>query len=178
MSEFVAEPPVEATSGDPPAAFVGDIDLSAPHEGVVRFRRQADLAEAWLLVRFFDEPIGFVKTDLASVPTDELLLATLRDACADRLAPRLVALGLSALPLPPDRLPPGIASPYLEARRQVLEAAEHITVVICTRERPQELGRALMSLAAQEYPAFDVLVVDNAPTSTAVADVVAGMAEH
>ncbi len=35
-------------------------------------------------------------------------------------------------------------------------------MVICTRDRPAELGRCLESLAHQDYGRFDVLVVDNA----------------
>jgi glycosyltransferase involved in cell wall biosynthesis len=37
------------------------------------------------------------------------------------------------------------------------------TVVICTRDRPEELDRCLAALARVEGPAFQVLVVDNAP---------------
>jgi GT2 family glycosyltransferase len=38
------------------------------------------------------------------------------------------------------------------------------TVVICTRDRPTELNRCLKALAELDYPHFDVLVVDNAPS--------------
>jgi cellulose synthase/poly-beta-1,6-N-acetylglucosamine synthase-like glycosyltransferase len=38
------------------------------------------------------------------------------------------------------------------------------TVVICTRDRPAELNRCLKALAELDYPYFDVLVVDNAPS--------------
>ena len=39
----------------------------------------------------------------------------------------------------------------------------HITVLICTRDRPLELARALRSISALDYPSFDVLIVDSAP---------------
>jgi O-antigen biosynthesis protein len=38
-----------------------------------------------------------------------------------------------------------------------------VSVVICTRDRPQQLDRCLASLASLDYPAYHVLVVDNAP---------------
>jgi len=38
------------------------------------------------------------------------------------------------------------------------------SVVVCTRDRPDALDRCLPALAALEYPRFDVLVVDNAPS--------------
>jgi glycosyltransferase involved in cell wall biosynthesis len=39
------------------------------------------------------------------------------------------------------------------------------TVAICTRERPEDLDRALAAVRAQVGPSFDVLVVDNAPST-------------
>jgi glycosyltransferase involved in cell wall biosynthesis len=36
-----------------------------------------------------------------------------------------------------------------------------VTVIICTRDRPQPLEQCLEALRAQQYPDFDVLVVDN-----------------
>jgi cellulose synthase/poly-beta-1,6-N-acetylglucosamine synthase-like glycosyltransferase len=39
------------------------------------------------------------------------------------------------------------------------------TVAICTRERPDDLRRALVAVAALEGDSHDVLVVDNAPSS-------------
>jgi GT2 family glycosyltransferase len=47
-----------------------------------------------------------------------------------------------------------------------------ITVAICTHERPDDLRRALASLAKQRDPGFRTLVIDNAPRSRATADVV------
>ena len=39
-------------------------------------------------------------------------------------------------------------------------------VVICTRNRPRELERSLGSVASQDYPRFEVLVVDNVPSGS------------
>lgn len=38
-----------------------------------------------------------------------------------------------------------------------------LSVAVCTRDRPEELRRALESLARQEPPPFEVLVIDNVP---------------
>ncbi|MFJ2649205.1 glycosyltransferase family 2 protein [Streptomyces sp. NPDC087420] len=48
------------------------------------------------------------------------------------------------------------------------------TVVVATRERAAPLARALDSLLAQDHPDFRVLVVDNAPLTTATRDLVQG----
>ena len=42
-----------------------------------------------------------------------------------------------------------------------------VTVVVCTRDRPEELGRCLDSLAAMDHRPHEVLVVDNAPATDA-----------
>lgn len=52
-----------------------------------------------------------------------------------------------------------------------------ISVVLCTRERPEDLAGALASLGALDYPDFEIIVVDNAPVSDATARVVAGAAD-
>src|SRR2546430_8349845 len=64
------------------------------------------------------------------------------------------------------------APDFLDRRAEVLRTAPPITVVVCTRERPEALARCLDSLLAQEYPRFRVLVVDNAPVSDATRQVV------
>jgi GT2 family glycosyltransferase len=46
-------------------------------------------------------------------------------------------------------------------------AADDVTVVICTRDRPEWLARCLMALARSTAPPAEVLVVDNAPSSEA-----------
>lgn len=47
------------------------------------------------------------------------------------------------------------------------------TAVICTRNRPQLLARALHSLQAQRRPPLEILVVDNAPSSEQTQQMVA-----
>jgi glycosyltransferase involved in cell wall biosynthesis len=47
------------------------------------------------------------------------------------------------------------------------------TVVICTRERPDDLRRALTALTALRHEGHELLVVDNAPASDATSQVVA-----
>jgi len=47
-----------------------------------------------------------------------------------------------------------------------------MTVAICTHERPEDLRRALVSLAEQRDSNFRTLIVDNAPRTRSTADVV------
>ena len=48
------------------------------------------------------------------------------------------------------------------------QIALSVTVVVCTRDRPERLEECLAALRGQTYPGFDVLVVDNASRSPVV----------
>jgi GT2 family glycosyltransferase len=90
------------------------------------------------LVRRQGEPVGWVRLPVMGGSCPaEAILAAL-----DRVA------------LPPPR--PTAASRELS-----------VSVAVCTRDRPEELARCLDSLDRVEYAAFEVLVVDNAPSSEA-----------
>jgi glycosyltransferase involved in cell wall biosynthesis len=53
--------------------------------------------------------------------------------------------------------------------------APFISVIICTRDRPEQIRKCLSRLAGQQYPQYEVVVVDNAPVSDALRAVVEGM---
>jgi GT2 family glycosyltransferase len=152
-------------------AVVLDLDLSAPLPTVGAVgadgRRSA---QAWILVRLFTEPLGTLLIDVPSGglrPTD---IAAAADAgLGPELRTRLAAFGLSGTPTV--GIIPATEPAFLARRRAVLATAPPITVVVCTRERPGALARCVDSLLRQQYPAFRVLVVDNAPTTDATAEV-------
>lgn len=151
---------------------VRDIDLADPLPGVPAMSADGRrVARAWLLLRLFTEPIGTVLVD---VPDQGLGPAELAAAIALELGPdlrhRLAAHGFAGLPV--DGVTPRDEPAFLARRRTVLAGAPHITVVICTRERPGALARCLASLLEQRYPAYSILVVDNAPVTGATAEVV------
>ena len=54
-----------------------------------------------------------------------------------------------------------------------------ISVVVCTRDRPERLRSCLAALANLDYARFEVVVVDNAPetSATAAADIVSALAD-
>lgn len=51
-------------------------------------------------------------------------------------------------------------------------AAISVSLVVCTRDRPEQLVGCLRSLQALSPPADEIIVVDNAPTDTATRDLV------
>lgn len=102
---------------------------------------------AWCLIRSAGQPVRTIE-----VPLDQPTLP------AEDLRALLAA---EAQDMPPPPLPPVSA-----------DAAPHVTVVIATRDRAESLRRCLASLFAQTYPAFDIVVVDNAPSSSETFDLV------
>ena len=157
------------------AALVRDVDLfdPIPHlPGTDADGRR--VAHAWLLVRVFSEPVGSL---LLAVPEGGLTPEAVADAIDARLGDtvrwRLATAGIDGTgPLPLGGCPPRVVPPYLAERVAVLADAPPLTVVVCTRERPDALARCLDGLLAQQYPRFRVLVVDSAPESAETAEVV------
>ncbi|MBO0686191.1 MAG: glycosyltransferase, partial [Candidatus Dormibacteraeota bacterium] len=45
-----------------------------------------------------------------------------------------------------------------------MDARPLISVIVCTRDRPQTLGKTLESLAGQRHPSYEILVVDQSRT--------------
>jgi GT2 family glycosyltransferase len=165
----VAVPVIEAGSADTsPAPFVGDrkpalvTDFDSTHsvdDFVERLNGLSQYRYVWVLVRCGGRPVGIVeaRADEGEV-RDQLnqFVRGLTDA--------------SPLQAPQD----GAADcAGAEADRGVDPRA--VTVVICTRERPDDLARTIESLKTQSERDFRVLVVDNAPTSDDTERVVARM---
>lgn len=68
----------------------------------------------------------------------------------------------------------------LSELRQRLSASPHqqtISVIVCTRNRPEQLARCLRSLRQLSRPPHEILVVDNAPSSDATYQLVAQIPE-
>jgi glycosyltransferase involved in cell wall biosynthesis len=121
--------------------------------------------EVWLFVRLFTEPIGIVVVELANhtVSAAEVLTRIISEL-GPALSPRLAAVGLTLAQLRPSGARVEVAPPFLAEREALLPSAPVCTVVVCTRNRPDGLHRTLKSLVSQQYPKFDVLVVDSAST--------------
>ena len=153
---------------------VRDLELSEPLPAIAAVGADGRrVAQAWLLVRLFTEPIGHAAARRARrrVCARPSWPPRSTPSCGDLLAPRLAELALTAVPI--DGHHARSTEPaFLARRREVLRDAPPITVVVCTRERPGALARCLDSLLAQEYPRFRILVVDNAPATDATAEVV------
>ena len=90
------------------------------------------------LVRRNGEPVGWVRLPVAG----------------GRCSSAEIRAALDRLPLPPPRASAPV--PRLG-----------VTVAVCTRDRPEDLAACLDSIERSGYGEFEILVVDNAPSSEA-----------
>ena len=113
------------------------------------------------LVRLHRRPIGVVHATAGKVPA-ETLSAFARQELAEEIASHLAADGVVE---PRDRT-------CAQLRTRTLADPPSLSVIVATRERPATLGRCLDSLLALDYPDVEVVVVDNAPATSATAELV------
>lgn len=122
------------------AVAVGELNLADPHPAAQPVC--ANRPFRWLVHRG-ERPLGWIRSqpslgrpvDLRELVADQLGDALVRDEVARRLE------APSDAPCPP------------------------ISVVICTRDRLGTLKRCLAAVAALDYPKFEIVVVDNAPSN-------------
>lgn len=134
---------------------------------------EAPYGSALVLVRLHGRPLGTLQLDLrgGAIPAGEvarLVWERLRQPIVDHLA----ADGVRA----PDGLTEtGLALfEGLPACQRYDEASfPFASVVISTHERPGPVGACIESILRAEYPAFEILVVDNAPRTPATREMVA-----
>jgi O-antigen biosynthesis protein len=148
----------------PAPARIGEVHLEEPlPELPARDGDGAPHRRALILVRLHDVPLGVVEIELA----DEPLSATeygrrmwtgIESAVNAHLAsdglPRISALDENGLP-------PAQEPPCARRRREALEIAPFASVVVPTKNRHESLAICLDSLVRLEYPAFEIVVVDN-----------------
>ncbi|ANW65682.1 glycosyltransferase [Mycobacterium sp. djl-10] len=143
--------PITRTAPNAPtwdgAVWIGEVDVLTVTGGPMQLAGGQQFEHARLLIWAGDQPRGFVEVPVRAGWIDGGAVCE----AADRL-PALEPL--------PDR---GAQPP--------------ISVVICTRDRPAHLARALSSLRALDYPRFEVVVVDNNPASGLTPPVVAAVTD-
>jgi len=126
----------------------------------------------WVLARLASEPIGvgifrLGEAELTPDRLGELLWAELETPVTERFR----AAGLAR----PDKLTGrGLAAGLRlrEAHPAATQTAPFISVVVCTRDRAACVRVCLEHLARQDYPSFEVVVVENVPTGDAVRELV------
>ncbi|GCE12658.1 glycosyltransferase [Tengunoibacter tsumagoiensis] len=141
--------------------------ISAAYEGEPDFYQQV-----LCLVRLHGLPLGVVTLPL---PSEGLSLHTYLPLFWERFGQQINQhLKEDELPTVDELLPsgvPGFGEPKCQrARKQFLTDAPFVSVIIPTHDRPDRLALCLHSILATHYPRFEILVVDNAPSTDATAE--------
>jgi glycosyltransferase involved in cell wall biosynthesis/GT2 family glycosyltransferase len=127
------------------------------------------------LVRLHETPVGIIDLDLpeGGLPAADLA-ARIEAELGSAIAAHLREDGLEPRPLTAAGLEPVEQPPCLQAREEFLARAPMLSVVICTRDRPDSVRITLNSILSCRYPAdrYEVIVVDNAAEGDSVVDVV------
>jgi glycosyltransferase involved in cell wall biosynthesis len=153
---------------------VGDVELT---DGLVTLRRTVGSPRSgrtlFVLARLHSHPIGCIAlADDAESPERDWVVAA-RTTLSGSIDRHLLADGLDPASLD---LWAGRAAlddpPCLDERRRTLAAGKPVTVIIATRNRPERLDACLDTVLALDYPAFDIVVVDNDPTTSDTAELV------
>ncbi|MFC8587217.1 glycosyltransferase [Streptomyces sp. NPDC057217] len=143
---------------------VAELDLAAPGGPVLSFRPapggpEVKAGDVYALVRLRGRPAATV---VGTVADGEDPAETLAALARERLA-------RTAPPTDAERF----AERFAESREEGgAGAPPRASVVVATRERPEQLARALDSLLAQDHPDFELIVVDNAPRTGDTRDLV------
>jgi glycosyltransferase involved in cell wall biosynthesis len=171
--EQPADPDLAGALDDSAAIWVGQLELAdALRADAVIEPDRASAHYARVLVRLHHESLGFVRIASQAGEVDmDLLRRTVWCSFETEIRKHLSADGLPApkdIPLEGlggwEACVSGVLSP---------ETSElPVSVVVCTKDRPDSLRRVLRTLQQLEYGAFEVLVVDNAPTSSATRECV------
>ncbi|MFF8838458.1 glycosyltransferase [Streptomyces sp. NPDC015130] len=156
----------------PRTVSVAELELDAP-EGPVLDLRPAPggpplaTGDVYALVRLRGRPAATVIGTVAEgVDPREVLGALARQRVEAAARPRTDAERLAAAR--------PSARPDLPAEARGRLTPPRTSVVVATRERPEQLARALDSLLAQDHPDHELIVVDNAPRTTDTYDLVTG----
>ena len=153
--------------------LVGEVELS---EALPAIRAGAGIryGSARLLARWYSEPLAMADVPLADGEVSpERLACALWPQVGPALSARLAAAGQAVpamLPLAGARVPG--APPHQRRRAAMLAAAPAASVIVCTRDRAERLATCLDAIQAQDYPDYEIIVVDNAPVNEAVNDLV------
>ena len=159
--------PARGVAPDGSAVLVDQVELSEPLRDIaVPARDGASYSAIRLLVRLHHQPLGFVTVPLADDGPDAPQVAErVWEQLRVEVDAHLLEDGLGPVASIP------VAGLVAERRPRCMQgrtggsAAPLVTVVVCTRDRPRSLARCLEALAKVHYDPFEVVVVDNAPTT-------------
>lgn len=151
---------IEASGG----TLVAEVDLRDPLPELPQREGDRVYSGAWVLVRLYTQPIGVVRFPYSNRSARSLLAEAIDrdlgklDVLREAVGPASVREHLLSRPgIPHTTRTIG----YLREQEDALRDGPSVSVVVCTRNRPELLASCLRSLQGQRYPRFEIIVVDN-----------------
>lgn len=179
LPDKVQETPEAAEIADVAPARIMEIDIGEPLPAIAAFdaERGKRYQRVLCLARLHTQPLGVVEFTLSSDEIDP-------ESCAGHIWD--VLSGQINEHLRRDNLPPvtkleagglpATGTPLcIEERERFLATAPFASVIVPTHDRPDFVQTCLHALVDQHYPHYEVIIVDNAPSSNVTADF---MREH
>lgn len=143
--------------------------LSAIDEKTSRYYQHARC-----LVTLHDHPIGVVNVQFHK---QELVAEDYKGYIWNALQAQILEhLQQDGLPAVTELDPDGLMSPQtplcVEERERFFSTAPFVSIIVSTHDRPERLAMSLPALLSQHYPHYEVVIVDNAPSTGATADLI------
>ncbi len=182
--------PEEAHARKAAGIWCGQLELSAP-DTLPSHPRRGDgdpYAQARVLLRLHGEAVGYVSVGLGPAGLDRARVLAAANAdvvarvrghlAADGLLDErdlgrgLDAAGLVAVGHVKQPTSGGFPATLCGARADKdvgvtdvgVNSDTRVSIIVCTRDRPEALGNCLHSLEALRYPNLEIIVVDNSPS--------------
>jgi glycosyltransferase involved in cell wall biosynthesis len=153
-----------------------EVELSQvlPAIPVLKDRAGQLYRKALCIVRLHSQPLGVVELALANGTLNARALAqSIWQTLGEQVNTHLLQDGLAPVSgLGEQGISTSITPACQEERERSLANAPFASVIVATRNRPELLQRCLKALLALRYPHYEIIVVDNAPSTTATADLI------
>lgn len=166
----------EAVKPEFAPTYITEVDIACALPRLASLESQSGLryGSARVLVRLDSEPLGFLTVPLPREGVDQSELAgQIWSVLGDSILERVQSRGERSMDgIPVEGVAPERAGGYAGRREAAVRTGPLASVVVCTRDRADALRRCLEAVGKQKYPAYEIVVVDNAPTSNDAADVV------
>lgn len=177
MNTHILPKKSEASVAQVPAVVpvrIVEIEVGQPLQDVSAFDEKTGqhYQRALCLVRLHTQPLGMVELQLdehgmGAAECASHIWHTLSEEINEHLRRDSLTTvsGLDAVGLVSSATPA-----CLEEREQFLVHAPFVSVIVPTRNRPEQIRHCLQSLMTLHYPHYEIIVVDNAPSTSATAD--------
>ncbi len=171
---------LNGTTFNPIRMLTIDIGRPLPSIAALDPRSGRCYRQARLLIRLHTRLLGFVDVPLGDNGLRaEDCAAHIWQSLQHEINEHLVQQGMPEIQqLDRSGVPDAACLPWVQARANFRSQAPFASIVMCTRDRIDFLKIHLPHLLTLNYPDYEIIIVDNASSTSAVADLVQGYYGH